>query len=80
MELYALYKDGELYRASYDQNVPFYFGIEGAKRALQNVTNIRSVPYYMENATIIEKRAYLEELKTHFKIRKFTLVEEGEIC
>lgn len=79
MKLYALFKDGELYRASYDQNTPFYMSIKGAKKALQSVTNIRNVPHNLEGASITQKRAYLEELKTHFTIIEFKLIKDGEI-
>ena len=79
MKLYALFKDGELYRASYDQNTPFYMSIKGAKKALQSVTNIRNVPYDLEKAPMTQKRVYLEELKTHFTIIEFKLITDGEI-
>ena len=79
MKLYALFKDGELYRASYDQNTPFYMSIKGAEKALQSVTNIRNVPYDLERAPITKKREYLEELKTHFTIIEFKLIKGGEI-
>ena len=79
MRLYALFKDGELYRASYDHNTPFYMNIKGAKKALQSVTNIRNVPYDLERAPITKKREYLEELKTHFTIMEFKLIKEGEV-
>ena len=79
MKLYALFKDGELYRASYDQNTPFYMSIKGAEKALQSVTNIRNVPHNLEGASIIQKREYLEELKTHFTIIEFKLIKDGEI-
>ena len=79
MKLYALFKDGELYRASYDQNTPFYMSIKGAEKALQSVTNIRNVPHNLEGASITQKREYLEELKTHFTIIEFKLIKEGEI-
>ena len=79
MKLYALFKDGELYRASYDQNTPFYMSIKGAKKALQSVTNIRNIPHNLEGASITQKREYLEELKTHFTIIEFKLIKEGEI-
>lgn len=54
MKLYALFKDGELYRASYDQNTPFYMNIKGAEKALQSVTNIRNVPYDLEGAPMTQ--------------------------
>ena len=79
MKLYALFKDGELYRASYDQNTPFYMSIKGAEKALQSVTNIRNVPYDLEKAPMAQKREYLEELKTHFTIMEFKLIKEGEV-
>ena len=79
MKLYALFKDGELYRASYDQNTPFYMSIKGAEKALQSVTNIRNVPHNLGGASIIQKREYLEELKTHFTIMEFKLIKEGEV-
>ena len=79
MKLYALFKDGELYRASYDQNTPFYMSIKGAEKALQSVTNIRNVPHNLEGASITQKREYLEELKTHFTIIEFKLIKDGEI-
>ena len=79
MKLYALFKDGELYRASYDQNTPFYMSIKGAEKALQSVTNIRNVPHNLEGASITKKREYLEELKTHFTIIEFKLIKGGEI-
>ena len=79
MKLYALFKDGELYRASYDQNTPFYMSITGAKKALQSVTNIRNIPHNLEGASITQKREYLEELKTHFTIIEFKLIKDGEI-
>ena len=79
MKLYALFKDGELYRASYDQNTPFYMSIKGAKKALQSVTNIRNIPHNLEGASITQKREYLEELKTHFTIIEFKLIKDGEI-
>ena len=79
MKLYALFKDGELYRASYDQNTPFYMSIKGAKKALQSVTNIRNIPHNLEGASITQKREYLEELKTHFTIMEFKLIKDGEI-
>ena len=79
MKLYALFKDGELYRASYDQNTPFYMSIKGAEKALQSVTNIRNVPHNLEGASITQKREYLEELKTHFTIIEFKLIKGGEI-
>ena len=79
MKLYALFKDGELYRASYDQNTPFYMNIKGAEKALQSVTNIRNIPYDLERAPITKKREYLEELKTHFTIIEFKLIKDGEI-
>ena len=79
MKLYALFKDGELYRASYDQNTPFYMSIKGAKKALQSVTNIRNIPHNLEGASITQKREYLEELKTHFTIIEFKLIKGGEI-
>ena len=79
MKLYALFKDGELYRASYDQNTPFYMSIKGAEKALQSVTNIRNVPHNLEGVSITQKREYLEELKTHFTIIEFKLIKEGEI-
>ena len=79
MKLYALFKDGELYRASYDQNTPFYMNIKGAEKALQSVTNIRNVPHNLEGASITQKREYLEELKTHFTIIEFKLIKGGEI-
>lgn len=79
MKLYALFKDGELYRASYDQNTPFYMSIKGAEKALQSVTNIRNVPHNLEEASITQKREYLEELKTHFTIIEFKLIKGGEI-
>ena len=79
MKLYALFKDVELYRASYDQNTLFYMNIKGAKKALQSVTNIKNVPYDLERAPITKKREYLEELKTHFTIMEFKLIKEGEV-
>ena len=79
MKLYALFKDGELYRASYDQNTPFYMSIKGAEKALQSVTNIRNVPHNLEGASVTQKREYLEELKTHFTIIEFKLIKGGEI-
>ena len=79
MKLYALFKDGELYRASYDQNTPFYMSIKGAEKALQSVTNIRNVPHNLEGASITQKREYLEELKTHFTIIEFKLIKGDEI-
>ena len=79
MKLYALFKDGELYRASYDQNTPFYMSIKGAEKALQSVTNIRNIPHNLEEASITQKREYLEELKTHFTIIEFKLIKDGEI-
>ena len=79
MKLYALFKDGELYRASYDQNTPFYMSIKGAEKALQSVTNIRNIPHNLEGASITQKREYLEELKTHFTIIEFKLIKGGEI-
>ena len=79
MKLYALFKDGELYRASYDQNTPFYMSIKGAEKALQSVTNIRNVPHNIEGDYIKKKREYLEELKTHFTIIEFKLIKGGEI-
>ena len=79
MKLYALFKDGELYRASYDQNTPFYMNIKGAEKALQSVTNIRNVPYDLEGAPMTQKREYLEELKTHFTIIEFKLIKGGKI-
>lgn len=79
MKLYALFKDGELYRASYDQNTPFYMNIKGAEKALQSVTNIRSVPYNLKGAPMTQKREYLEELKTHFTIMEFKIIKGGEV-
>lgn len=79
MKLYALFKDGELYRASYDQNTPFYMNIKGAEKALQSVTNIRNVPYNLEGAPMTQKREYLEELKTHFTIMEFKIIKGGEV-
>ena len=79
MKLYALFKHGELYRASYDQNTPFYMSIKRAEKALQSVTNIRNVPHNLEGASITQKREYLEELKTHFTIIEFKLIKGGEI-
>ena len=79
MKLYALFKDGELYRASYDQNTPFYMSIKGAEKALQSVTNIRNAPHNLEGASKKKKREYLEELKTHFTIIEFKLIKGGEI-
>ena len=79
MKLYALFKDGELYRASYDQNTPFYMNIKGAEKALQSVTNIRNVPYDLKGAPMMQKREYLEELKTHFTIMEFKIIKGGEV-
>ena len=34
MNLYGIYKNGVLYKVSYEQNTPFYSSLNGAKRAL----------------------------------------------
>ena len=34
MKLYGIYKNGVLYKVSYEQNTPFYSSLNGAKRAL----------------------------------------------
>lgn len=77
MKLYAVFRDGELYRASYKQNVPFYETEVGAQRALQSVTNRRSLPMEMRRN---EKEAqdYLAEQKKRFEIREFSL-DEGRV-
>lgn len=73
--IYALFKDGCLYQASYGQNSPFYMSLIGAKAALRSITNINdsNIPRKLINATKNKKREYLEELKTHFEIRKISL-------
>lgn len=74
MKLYAVFRDNELFRASYKQNVPFYETELGARRAFQSATNKSSIPYGC-NMSPIEKQEYLAEQKKRFDIREFELVE-----
>lgn len=79
MKLYAIFKDGILYRASYKQNVPFYETEIGAKRALQNATSERNALFGASNMSPIEKQEYLEKLRSRFDIREFELLEIGTL-
>lgn len=83
MKLYAIYKDGVLYKASYDQNTPFYETIKGAEAAIKSQTNRRSLPYDMiENRkqyTEKDIRDYLEEQKKRYTIVEFSVKENGTI-
>lgn len=73
MKLYAVFRDGKLYRASYKQNVPFYETALGAQKALQSATNCRSLPIDMYKKSEYEKQQYLTEQKKRFDVREFDL-------
>ena len=84
MKLYALYKDGELHRVSYKQNVPFYDTLAGAKKAFQHATGRRALPWDMfwnkdRKYTEQDIQAYLDNLKKRIEIHEFTLVDEGVV-
>lgn len=75
MRLYAVFKDGQLFRASYKQNVPFYETELGARRALQSATNRSSLPEYLWNVSESEQQEYLDAQKARYDIREFELDE-----
>lgn len=79
MRLYALFKDDNLFRASYKQNVPFYETEIGARRALQSVTSKKNLPHNVSDLSDIEKQAYLDKQKRRFDIREFELLEIRKI-
>lgn len=84
MKLYALYKDGELYKVSYKQNVPFYDTPAGAKKAFQHATSRKALPWDMycnrdRRYTEQDIQSYLDDLKKRMEIHEFTLVDEGVI-
>ena len=84
LELYALFKDGNLYKASYRQNVPYYETLEGAKKAIRSVTNRNSLPLDMYNNKNNEYaqqeiQDYLERQRERYTIHKFTLIDEGVV-
>lgn len=83
MKLYAIYKDGMLYKASYDQNTPFYETIKGAKAAIKSQTNRRSLPYDMvthkEKYTEKDIQDYLDEQKKRYTIVEFSVKENGVV-
>lgn len=84
LELYALFKDGNLYKASYRQNVPFYETLVGAKKAYQYATGRSSLPidmYYNRNLKYTERdiQDYLEAQQERFEIHKFTLTDKGVV-
>jgi len=77
MKLYAIYKDGALYKASYEQNTPFYSTKKGAEAAIKSQTNRRSIPITIARKGITEKEIqdYLDIQKERFEIREFQLGE-----
>ena len=83
MKLYAIYKDGMLYKASYDQNTPFYETIKGAEAAIKSQTNRRSLPYDMtahkEKYTEKNIQDYLMEQKKRYTIVEFSVRENGVV-
>lgn len=83
MKLYAIYKDGVLYKASYDQNTPFYETIKGAEAAIKSQTNRRSLPYDMlvNRSSYTEKQIqdYLLEQKKRYTIVEFIVKENKTI-
>lgn len=83
MKLYAIYKDGMLYKTSYDQNTPFYETIKGAEAAIKSQTNRRSLPYDMithkEKYTEKDIQDYLMEQKKRYTIVEFSVRENGVV-
>ena len=83
MKLYAIYKDGILYKASYDQNTPFYETIKGAEAAIKSQTNRRSLPYDMiahkNKYTEKDIQGYLAEQKKRYTIVEFSVRENGVV-
>lgn len=74
MKLYAIYKDGELYQASYDQNVPFYGTLKGAKAAIRSQTNRRFF-CHLKFASSKDEQDFLELEKQRYTIKEFQLGE-----
>ena len=83
MKLYAIYKDGVLYKASYDQNKPNYKTNKDDKTTIKSQTNRRSLPYDMiahkNKYTEKDIRDYLEEQKKRYTIVEFSVKENGTI-
>ena len=79
IKLYALYKDGEIYKASFDQNTPFYETEDGARRAIQYATSKRRLGRLLTGMTEQEKQAFLNDQRQRYEIRRFTLTEEAVI-
>lgn len=76
MKLYALYKDGEIYKASFDQNTPFYETEDGARRAFQYVTSKRCLGHLLAGMTEEGKQAFIRDQRKRYDIRQFTLTDE----
>lgn len=78
MKIYAIYKDGKLYKASYEQNTPFYETIKGAKAAIKSKTNRRCIPV---NSKYKEKEIqdYLRKEKSRYVIVEFNLEKVKDI-
>ena len=79
MKLYALYKDGEIYKASFDQNTPFYETEDGARRAIQYATSKRCLGHLLTGMTEQAKQAFINDQRKRYEIRRFTLTEEAVI-
>ena len=83
MKLYAIYKDGVLYKASYDQNTPFYETIRGAEAAIKSQTSRRSLPYDMiahkNKYTEKDIQDYLKKQKRRYTIVEFSVKENGVV-
>ena len=83
MKLYAIYKDGILYKASSDQNTPFNENIRSAETAIKSRTNRRSLPYDMiaqkDKYTEKDIQDYLEEQKKRYTIVEFSVRENGVV-
>lgn len=79
IKLYAIYKDGEIYKASFDQNTPFYETEDGARRAIQYATSKRCLGHLLTGMTEQEKQAFLNNQRKRYEIRRFTLTEEAVI-
>lgn len=83
VKLYAVYRDGELYKASFKHPSPFYEKKKGAEMAIQAETNCRHLPldylFGKMKMTNEEQTKYLKELKSHFTIHEFELIDKGVI-
>ena len=79
MELYAIYKDNKIFKASYEQNTPFYETEKGAQAGIKSQVHRKTILYNTNlpnNFTEKDVQNCIENEKKRYKIVRFTLKEE----